>query len=207
MINAGVAVARYSVQKARPVDVRAVSTLLAESARWMHGRGFDAWPEDGFPDERIMLDIDDRTCWLVLDHHGRDVPRAVATFVLDSRPDVEFISAGLGVEGEPIPDALVLHKMAVARDLAGRGIGTLILDWAADRAACDVVDPVTGRTRDWLMVNVARRARPLQAWYIMNGFEYITTVTDTGRPSGTLLRRPARARPNARRQLREAATT
>ncbi|GIH95271.1 hypothetical protein ACFFMN_23210 [Planobispora siamensis] len=188
---------RYSVRPASRADLRTVADLLAASARWMHGRGYDAWPPDGFPDERILLDIDAGTCWIV---HDRQMKRDVATFVLDSRPDMEFIAAGLAQPDMPVTEALILHRMAVARDLAGTGISTLILDWATDRTA--------RASRDWLWINVARRARPLQAWYVLHGFDYITTVTmddpRTGLPrkSGTLMRRAATEQRDVHRQIR-----
>lgn len=180
----------YTIRVAMPADLRTVSDLLRESARWMHDRGWDAWPVDGFPDARLLLDINDRTCWLV--EHAK---KPVATFILDSRPDPDFIAAGLGQEGVPVTEALLIHKMAVRRDLKGRGIGSLILDWAADRAAA--------QERRWLWANVARRAIPLQAWYISNGFLHMTTVTLPDRPSGSLWRRPARSHPYVRDIIRK----
>ncbi|MFF4777532.1 GNAT family N-acetyltransferase [Microtetraspora fusca] len=173
----------YTIRQAAPADVESVADLITGSARWMHARGWDAWPRDGFPVERLMLDIKDQTTWLL-----EDSGKAIGTLVLDTRPDEEFIAAGLGVAGEPVTRALLVHKMAVDRRRAGIGLGGLLLDWACDRAAQQ------GRDAVWL--NVARRAASLQNWYAWQGFDCMTVVTSTGRPSGSLWTRPARPQPH-----------
>ncbi|MEV8634339.1 hypothetical protein AB0395_22055 [Streptosporangium sp. NPDC051023] len=202
MPSARVATACYALQRARPADIRTVSTLLVEAARWMNGRGYDAWRVDGFPDQRILPWIEAGTCWILTD--PRAGGRPVATFTLDALPDPEHVAADLVIEGEKFTDALVLHKMAVARHTAGQGISTLILEWALDRTARSVVDPRTGVARQWLWLNVARRARPLQAWYALHGFEHVTTVEVPGRKSGMLMRRFARVDARARNRFAEA---
>ncbi|MEW9530716.1 GNAT family N-acetyltransferase [Microbispora sp. NPDC049125] len=182
----------YVIRRARRNDVRAVSALLAASAAWMRQRGSQAWPPGGFPDERILLDIGDGTCWLLME---RSTKAPVATLVLDARPDAEFIAAGLGVEGQPVTEALLVHKMAVDRNQAGKGIGGLLLDWVCAQAA--------QAGKDWVWINVARDNRRLQAWYISNGFEHMTTV-NIGRPSGSLWRRAAERQPRLKQAIREA---
>lgn len=167
----------HTIRRATPPDLPVVLGLLAESARWMHERGFNAWPPDGFPAGRIRPGVAEGTVWLMEDGTTR---QPVGTLALDTHGDPEFTAAGLDPGYE---HALIVHRMATCRRADRRGLGSLLLDWAVDRTARH------GLSQVWL--NVARNALPLQAWYSKHGFTHMTTVTATGRKSGSLWRRPA----------------
>lgn len=172
--------APLTIRRATPGDLMAVLGLLAASAAWMHARGWNAWAPGGFPPERITPGIAEGTVWLAAEGE-----RPVATLALDRHPDPEFSgdqALSLGV-GDYLPDAWVLHRLAVSRARAGQGIGPLLLDWAADRTRRD--------GGPWLLVNMARNAEPLHRWYAAHGFKHIATITETPRKSGTLCTRPA----------------
>lgn len=59
-------------------------------------------------------------------------------------------------------DAVYLHTLAVRRDMAGRGIGGEMLDWAADQGR--------RRGRRWLRLDCAATNRGLVAHYLSQGF-------------------------------------
>lgn len=184
------------IRRAGQADLQAALRLLAASAAWMHAAGWNAWPPEGFPPERVAPGIAEGTVWLAFDGTGDGTgggDRPVATLTLDQTPDPEFTAPqaySLGV-GDYLPGSFVLHRLAVSRTRAGQGIGPVLLDWAADRTH--------RHGGPWLLANMARNAEPLHRWYGANGFKHIATITTTRRPDG-LPRKSGmlRARPAAR---------
>lgn len=176
---------RLVVRQAWRGELPVISGLIRESARWMHSRGWDAWPPDGLPDYRLTPGIAAGTVWLLWDG-----PTPIATFALDRDLDPEFTAAGYRPGA-----ALNLHRMAVTRERAGKGIGPLVLDWVTDRTARAELP--------YVWANINRRAVPLQNWYARHGFNHMGTVTSTGRKSGSLWCRPAERQPQVWEQIRE----
>ena len=134
--------------------------------------------------------------WLLYDNS-----RPIATLALDRHPDPEFTASEAVKTGTSklVDDALIVHRMAVRRDLAGRRTGVLLLDWACDRAHR------TGYRR--LLLNVARNAQPLQRYYAKAGFHHLVTVTSTGRKSGSPWERLAKPSAMSGRTLRNRPNT
>lgn len=170
-------------------DLPIVQRLLTGSARWMHSRGWTAWPPDGFPASRITPGIDAGEVWLLLAEG-----RAVGTLTLDQRFEREFTAPEAEAAGvtEKLPEAWVGHRLAV--DRAARGMyGRLLIDWS--------VDWTSRHGGAWRLTNVARRATPLQDWYRQQGFAHMATVTSTRKDDGTprqsgyLMGRPVHAVP------------
>jgi GNAT superfamily N-acetyltransferase len=181
-----------TIRPAQPTDLRVVSGLLRDAARWMHSRGWDAWPADGFPDHRLTPGLEEGTVWLMFmgDH-------AVATMALDQHHDPEFtapeaLEAGVG---ELLADAWTSHRLAVVPPWRGCGLGQAMLTWGTDRVAR------MGGTHQ--LANVNRRAVPLQKWYQRQGFDHLVTVTSTPRKSGSLWARPATRNPDVRGLVQE----
>lgn len=184
--------ARGCPRNAAPSDLETVSELLAESARWMREHGYNAWAPSGFPGYRIRPGLEERTVWLL--YEGA---RSIGTLALDRHPDPEF-TASEAVEGgvsKLVNDALIVHRMAVRRDLAGRGLGPLLLDWSSDHAHRSGYSSI--------LLNCARNAHPLQRFYAKAGFHQVATVTSTGRKSGSLWQRPAEPQPHIWARLKE----
>jgi GNAT superfamily N-acetyltransferase len=163
----------YEMRRATTADLQVVLDLLAQSARWMHEQGWDAWPPGGFPAERITPGLEEGTVWLML-MGGQPV----GTLALDQHPDPEFEAAEAVAAGvtDLLPMALIGHRMAVARDLAGQGLGSVMLRWSIDFAYRQGLP--------WRLTNVARRAVPLQQFYAREGFKPLATVTSTRTADG-----------------------
>lgn len=106
----------FTLRRATDGDLDGVLALLAETAGWLNGRGVRQWPADGFPAGRITPLIDEGVLYLLDRADGQSGP--VATLALDGHADPEFWD-----RGDDPGSALYVHKLAVARDHAGTGLG------------------------------------------------------------------------------------
>ncbi|MFB7617154.1 GNAT family N-acetyltransferase [Kitasatospora sp. NPDC056181] len=147
-----------------------VEALLTGASEWLASRGIDQWQ---FPPrrDRLVSAMDRGECFLAcLD----GVP--VATFTVDDQADPEFWEASDAPE-----DALYVHRMAVAREVAGRGLGGNLLDWASDRAAA--------KGKPFLRLDAWKTNPGLQSYYLGQGFRLVRVVDLPHRPSGALFER------------------
>jgi ribosomal protein S18 acetylase RimI-like enzyme len=105
---------------ATPDDVDEIHALRRSLEDWMARRGTIQWPPGSLPRERIAAQVDAGEWHLVADAAG-----IVGTIrLLWSDPDF------WGSDALP---AVYVHGLMVDRRATGRGIGTALLDWAADR--------------------------------------------------------------------------
>ena len=151
--------------------------ILTEATTWLTTCGTDQWQ---VPLEsrrsRVEQDAAAHTLFLVADR-GIDV----ATVTVD-----EFADADFWQPADDPASALYVHRMAVRRSAAGRGIGSAMLDWAGRRAC------LRGRTR--LRLDAWRTNHGLHVYYTNLGFEHVRDVeppADRPRGSGMLFQRDA----------------
>jgi GNAT superfamily N-acetyltransferase len=107
-----------NVRPAHHEDAQTVAALLDEASAWVNDLGFSQWP---LPFQ-IAAAIDRGEVFVVEGEDGE----AVAT--------VTMLSAD-PYWGDRPPDAFYVHKLAVRRDRAGRGVGAAIVEWANAEAA------------------------------------------------------------------------
>ena len=161
------------VRPAAVEDLETVQSILAEASTWLASRGIAQWPT-GFRKERsrrrIEQGIEQGT---VLLSFVQGEP--VATITLDGWADPEFWDAS--------DNAGYVHRLAVRRSWAGRGIGEALLDWAGQRVA--------ERGGRWLRLDCMRDNKRLHAYYRRLGFEHVRDVELGHRISGSLFQRPA----------------
>jgi GNAT superfamily N-acetyltransferase len=100
------------------------------------------------------------------------------TITVDDCADEEFWRP----EDDP-DDALYLHRMVTTREVAGREIGSALLDWASCRAAA--------LRKRWVRLDAWRSNPGLQRYYADRGFEHVRTVQLPHRHSGALFQRRA----------------
>jgi len=111
-----------NVRRAHHEDANTVAGLLDEATVWVNELGFSQWPLP-FPRDELAGAIDRGEVYVVEAEDGEAV--GTVTILLDDPlywPDSP-------------PDALYVHKFAVRRDRAGRGIGAAIVEWANAEAA------------------------------------------------------------------------
>jgi GNAT superfamily N-acetyltransferase len=168
----------FTLRRATDGDLDGVLALLAETAGWLNRRGVRQWPADGFPAGRITPLIGEGVLYLLDRQDGEDGPDGpVATLALDGHADPEFWSRG----DEP-GSALYVHKLAVARDHAGTGLGEALLDWAGLR--------VLALGKKWLRLDCSKDNPRLQDYYRGQRFAHLRTVDLPHRASGALFQRP-----------------
>lgn len=177
-----------TLRRAGPGDLPRALALLAETSAWLHARGSRQWPRGGFGPERIAPLIGERALYLLETDLGAsgpgrprfDDPRPgpVACFALDGHADPEFWTPA-----DRPADARYVHKLAVARAWAGRGVGDALLDWAGAATAAAGLS--------WLRLDCAKANPGLQRYYRRRGFTHLRTVDLPHRSSGALFQRAA----------------
>jgi GNAT superfamily N-acetyltransferase len=163
-----------TVRPARADELDTVAELWDEASRWLGSRGIDQWQ---YPPRRetIAHNIAAGECWLV-----EEEGRVIGTITVDDCADEEFWRP----EDDP-DDALYLHRMVTIREVAGREIGSALLDWASRRAA--------SLGKQWVRLDAWRSNRELQRYYMDRRFQYVRTMDLPHRRSGALFQRPAGA--------------
>jgi len=111
-----------NVRRALQEDAVTVAGLLDEATEWVNDLGFSQWPLP-FPREQLAAAIDRGEVYVVESEEGE----AVATVSMLHDDPVYW--------GDQPPDAFYVHKLAVRRDSAGRGIGAAVVEWANAEAA------------------------------------------------------------------------
>jgi ribosomal protein S18 acetylase RimI-like enzyme len=142
--------APLEVVRATESDVDEVLDLLAEAAAWLRERSIEQWPPR-FPREQIAASVARGETYLA---RSGDVTAATIALQWD---DSFFW-------GERSPDAGYVHRVAVRRPFAGRGLGVELLDWADGRIAA--------RGRRYLRLDCKAENPRLRAYYERLGFEH-----------------------------------
>jgi len=110
------------IRFARETEAALVSSILVEAATWVAGRGAPIWPIEQLSAGSIVADV--AAGRLVLATAGAE---AVGTARL-TREDPECWP-------DAVPGAAVyVHRIAVRRTWAGRGLPRMILAWCEKRA-------------------------------------------------------------------------
>jgi GNAT superfamily N-acetyltransferase len=144
------------VRVAAKNDLAAISEVLGEAAEWMERHRRPHWPADDL-DPAVLASLVARNEFVTAQVSGRII--AVMTLQwkdLEFWPDHNDNNAGY------------LHKLAVRREIAGRGVPAIMVDWAARH--------VKESTREFLRLDCDLHAG-LCAVYERLGFERVDVVT------------------------------
>jgi GNAT superfamily N-acetyltransferase len=140
-----------NVRRAHHEDADTVAGLLDEATVWVNELGFSQWPLP-FPRDELAGAIDRGEVYIVEAEDGESV--GTVTILLDDP---------VYWPGSP-PDALYVHKFAVRRDRAGRGIGAAVVEWANAEAA--------EAGRDFLRLDCLGDNAGIRDYYEQLGFEH-----------------------------------
>jgi GNAT superfamily N-acetyltransferase len=168
-----------SFELAKPSDLDLMRGLQREAVAWLAVIGSDQWQPASMA--RVAHGRDDGRS-LEAGIERREVVLAMADGVVvgmltvDDYADPEFWTPADRPE-----TALYVHRMVVTRRAAGRDIGGVMIDWAADLAA--------GRGLAWLRLDAWRTNLRLHAYYLRHGFTLVRTVDLPHRGSGALFQR------------------
>ena len=149
-----------NVRRAQQEDAVTVAGLLDEATVWVNDLGFSQWPLP-FPRDQLAAAIGRGEVYVVESEDGE----AVAT--VSMLPDDPLYW------GDQPPDAYYVHKLAVRRDQAGRGIGAAVVEWANAEAA--------EAGREFLRLDCLGDNPGIRDYYEDLGFEHRGDVVLDGR--------------------------
>ena len=159
-----------NVRRAQQEDAVTVAGLLDEATVWVNDLGFSQWPLP-FPRDQLAAAIGRGEVYVVESEDGEGV--ATVSMLPD---DPEYW-------GDQPPDAFYVHKLAVRRDQAGRGIGAAIVEWANAEAA--------EAGREFLRLDCLADNPGIRDYYEDLGFEHRGDLVLDGRKM-SLYERPVR---------------
>jgi len=159
-----------NVRRARPEDAQTARAILDDATAYLAKLGFAEWPVP-FPEDELAMRIERGELYVA------EVDGEIAATFTMLWDDPTFW-------GDRPPDAAYLHKFAVRRDFAGRGIGAALVEWAAGQAAA--------AGRGFLRLDCQRDDPGIRAYYERLGFEYRGDV-DHPRFAAALYERPVHA--------------
>jgi GNAT superfamily N-acetyltransferase len=113
---------RVAVRPAAAEDTGLVSSVLMEAADWLQRQGMTMWRDNELVPERIAADV---AGGLFFIGECEGEAAGVVKFQLEDPlfwPDV------------PPGESAFVHRLAVRRRHAGRGVSTALLDWAVAHA-------------------------------------------------------------------------
>lgn len=109
------------VRQATLADIDALSGILREVSDWLVARGTPMWRENEVDPDAIRTEVEAGLFFL-------------ATLNGEPAGTLKFQLSDPLFWPEAEDDAAYLHRLAVRRSFAGRGLSTALLTWGADRA-------------------------------------------------------------------------
>lgn len=111
------------ISQALPGEIETVSSVLLEAANWLRERKIPMWRADELSRDRVAADV--AAGYFFLARCGTEVAGTIKFQWQDALfwPDT------------PADEAAFIHRLAVRRAFAGGELSTLLLRWAATRAA------------------------------------------------------------------------
>jgi GNAT superfamily N-acetyltransferase len=140
------------IKQANLSDLTTVSEILQEAAEWLHATGRPMWRNDELTSERIYRDVEVGIFHLA--YFDREPAGTIKFELADEIFWPDF----------PDDAAAYVHRIAVKRKFAGKGISTSMLSWAVDTAC------VLGRS--YLRLDCQTDRTPLRAIYERFGFQF-----------------------------------
>ncbi|WP_432730836.1 GNAT family N-acetyltransferase [Variovorax sp. W6] len=141
------------IEQAKPSEAATVAAVLNEAAQWIAGEGRPLWSAGDVGLERIQRDTDAGGYFIA--REGGDLGGVAGVVRLDLEdpgfwPEIE---AGT---------SLYVHKLAVSRAWAGRGVSMRLLEFARERTA--------QLGRPYLRLDCVADRAPLRSLYERFGF-------------------------------------
>lgn len=157
--------ATYTIRLAKQADMPAILDLIDSAAKWLQAckdtdQWARPWPDEGSRDARVEQGIKDSLTWIV-----EDSPGMLAATVTCR----EHGNDTLWSEAELAEDAVYVSRLIVSRELAGRGIGAGLIDWAGALG-------IRQRRAKWIRVDVWTTNLTLHHYYRAQGFDHLRTV-------------------------------
>lgn len=154
------------VEPAEFEDVNAAQRLVSDARQWLRARSIDQW-QDPIPDAVIRDDVEQGRLFVVRKFNS------IVAMVTISETDEE-------TWGPTEIPALYIHRLAVAQDYRGEGLGGKLLRWTF----------VMARARDLTLVRLdcAAGNPGLRRFYEREGFEHVRDVAVPALDDSRMLR-------------------
>ena len=170
---------RISLARDTEEHLQAVLGLMDEARNWLAFKVADQWarpwPNRQVRDARVLRGQMPGATWIVWDGS-----RAAATVTVTGTPNPAVWTP---VEHDLSERAVYVHRLIVARDYSGWGLGAELVDWTGLR----------GRRlygARWIRIDVWSSNTALHDYYVKRGFERCGTCRDPCYPSGALFQKP-----------------
>lgn len=155
------------LEPATSADCRALHRLRRSLEDWLRAKGIDQWTPGEVTEDEVAAQIA-RGEWHVL-RNGAGIGAAL-----------RFLRADREIWGQDETSARYVHGLMVDRAAAGRGLGEVLLRWAAERS--------TAEGAERLRLDCGESNEALRAYYRSRGFTEVGRKEfDHGRFSVTLL--------------------
>lgn len=138
------------IRQARPEDVETIADILRAAEAWLRANGMPMWLPDELDLPRLRADVEAGL------HFVAELENEVVGTLRFQLEDPEYWP------DRPRGEAAYVHRLAVRRDQAGRGVGAALLEWAAARAG--------DLGFRWLRLDCDRDRPRLRAFYEREGF-------------------------------------
>jgi GNAT superfamily N-acetyltransferase len=141
-----------TVRQATPPDTKEIAEILAEAAHWLEQSGMKMWRDDELLPSRLAADVEAGLFHLA-ECNGEAA--GVVKFQLEDQlfwPDV------------PPTESAFVHRLAVRRRFASRGVSSTLLNWAVEAAR--------SYGRDFLRLDCEASRSKLRAVYERFGFRH-----------------------------------
>lgn len=148
----------FQVRLAELEEANHVINMLKKIAQWMQNNEINQWQYllTGGDDEEIRSSISKKETYMLLNEKG-----IVATFTLSPHQS-EWDQHIFGIEKEH--ESLYLHRLAIAPEFMGNGLGSEIMKWIHANVKSDKV---------YLKLDCVADNLKLNHFYQENGFEYL----------------------------------
>ncbi len=110
------------IEQANPNQVAEVSDILQEVAVWLENRGLKMWEANELAPEDIENQVKSGMFWLA------KIDGEIAGCIRFQTEDFEYW------DDVPHTDSAFVHRVAVKRNFAGKGVASAMLDWAKSQA-------------------------------------------------------------------------
>jgi GNAT superfamily N-acetyltransferase len=141
-----------SIRQGHSEDASTIASVLLQASQWAASQGLDMWEPNEISVEVVQPDVDAGVFYVaVIDGEVQ------GTFKL-LLEDPEFWPDHASA------DSAFIHRLAVRRRVAGAGVGSAMIEWAAGRAR--------ELRRKFLRLDCDPRRHRLRAFYVDRGFKH-----------------------------------
>ncbi|GFR38696.1 putative N-acetyltransferase YesJ [Insulibacter thermoxylanivorax] len=150
------------VAVAEPKDADEIMDLLIEIAEWFRSRGSKQWAAllEGRDDHKTAEVIHSRRVFIFKD--GEEIAGMVILLDRPSPWDIRLWGEDRAYEGD---GTIYVHRLAVKRKYAGRGLGRNILNWCSSG--------IRFPGKHCLRLDCVGYNETLKSFYMQNGFTYL----------------------------------